>query len=237
MYNPNIFKILVVSLLMCPMLSPAMEMPINAQNMMLLSVANQSEQAVQAFITDPVTIQPYEDKDDYVISTINQPVILTSLGMFTLTLDNIDHPTSFLLIFTSPKDEQIIILQKVPYNEVNNIILIVNPDGAVSIAQGNTEHAIEKINAIQQNIVLPLAKNKKPKARVAHFAQDKVTINFDQPVTDAFVDQFNMKLNQLSNQVLQGLTRILPQKTRFFMKVSPEMTKAELQNLLDKINK
>ena len=50
MFKLNILKFLSVSLLMCPILSSAMELRNDVPETMLLSIANQSEQTIDSFI-------------------------------------------------------------------------------------------------------------------------------------------------------------------------------------------
>lgn len=158
--DKNIFKILSVSLLMCSMLSSAME-PLNeGPEKILLSIANQSERAVEAFF--PIlqmnqfnsfagTIQPFEDQDSVVLKNGNA-IIFTQLGTFTLAPDNADRPTYLVLSQdVAGHENQKLVVQEIPYHKSNNIIAIVNPNGSVSLAQGDAAQAEEKMNAIQQN--------------------------------------------------------------------------------------
>ncbi|HJZ23694.1 MAG TPA: hypothetical protein VJ201_04510 [Candidatus Babeliales bacterium] len=223
MKNLTIFKFLSVSLLMCPLFSPAMEMPRSEAKIsdMLVSIANQSEQPVYAYVVDDVmTIQPDEDTDDFVIPLERFPGIQTENGIYTLGLDNKKYPTSFILVLhKNGKDSNV---QKIPYNEVNNIIFIVNPDASVTVAQGNPVHAAEKIQATQvgKKIQYPAEKIQSnaqvvinPRANISSFAIDRITdydrsikrtfsavISFNQPPSRTFMGEF---INNLQ-QSLQG---------------------------------
>ena len=158
MFKLNILKFLSVSLLMCPSLSSAMEPRNDVPETMLLSISNQSEQIVEASILTEsalsdnavITIQPYDDKDNVIFKNDNA-CILTQLGFFTLAPDNLDHPEYLVLSqHTEGHENQTLIVQEIPYYRSNNITMIVNPDGSVSLAQVNMGYALEKMNIMQQ---------------------------------------------------------------------------------------
>lgn len=156
----NTFKLLSLSLLMCPLFSSAMEPENHGTQKILLSIANQSEQPIHAFITRPITVQPYEDEDNCINPAISHPVIHTENGMYTLT------PENAALILTLHKGGQTINLQTIPYYDINNVILIINPDNSVSIGHCNAENAIERMNIIKQsnNNIIP-QENRKAKLK------------------------------------------------------------------------
>lgn len=147
----NIFKFLSLSLLMCPLFSSAMEPENHAPERMLLSIANQSDQPIHAFITAPITVQPYEDQDN-VVPKNGSAIIFTQLGMFTLSPDDIHQPMSLVLSQNEAGHEnQDLVVQEMPYHKANNIVVIVNPNGSVSLAQADAGYAEEKMNAIKQS--------------------------------------------------------------------------------------
>ncbi len=250
------FKFLSIGLLLCPLFNSAMEMPNKdvKTSYMLVSIANQSEQPVYAFVSDQLTIQPYEDKNDYVVSTVNSPGIQTATGIYTLALDNVSHPTSFILnVFKEGKD---ISIQKIPYNEVNNIILIVNPDSSVTVAQGNPAHAAEKIREarvgekvqpaaekIQSNVQMV----KNPYAKIRTFMIETVTgydksiirtfsavISFNQKPSTSFMNEFMAKLQQS----LQGPVeiQIRPDGESVSIKGNTNLKQVDLQKTLNFLN-
>ena len=158
MFNSNVLKLLSISLLMCPLFSSAMEPRSDVAEAMLLSIANQSEQIIDTSVlmqdalskNAAITVQPYEDMDR-VISKNDTACITTQLGFFTLAPDNLDHPEFLVLSqHTVGHENQTLIVQEIPYYRSNNITMIVNPDGSVSLAQVDTRYALEKMNIMQQ---------------------------------------------------------------------------------------
>ncbi len=130
---------------------------------MLLTITNQSEQTVNAFIAPSfkegsnndylALIQPYEDKKDVVLKTGFAVVISNELGTFTLEPDNVDQPVSLMLFHQIVGHEnQDSIIQEIPYHRFNNIIMTVDSNGLVSLAQDDAAYALEKMNAIEQPI-------------------------------------------------------------------------------------
>ncbi len=264
MFKLNILKFLSVSLLMCPMLSSAMEPRNNAVETMLLSISNQSEQIVEAFVStiqagrflEDVTVQPYED-NDYVMRKNGRVKIYTQLGMFTLAPDNLEQPVSMVLSQNRAGHEgQILIVQEMPYHELNNVILIANPNGSVSFAQANVENAFERINAIQPDVaqvaIIPQARVAKcdlstqtrqflNSSHVEYYC--KASIVFDQEPNQQFMNNFIEFLKQrLPKPINHGGTRnripvqITSSGTSIYIRAPLLLTREFLQCILDYAN-
>lgn len=130
-------------------------------------------------------------------------------------------------------------------SQIDRNIASISISGQVNITQEFLQcligYANEHFAHYQNNIVQPLANpidiSKKPKAFGGLMGQ-RAMIRFDQPVTDAFVNQFYIHLKQLSDRVFEAPKRCLAPnlKEAFHMTVDHKFTTLEFQNLLDQVN-
>ena len=113
-------------------------------NVLKIEFSNQSDTVMGAFFTlahsgdfvNPTVIFSYEDKGGYESPKNKRTFITTSAGVFLLHPDNPVNPSVYELIKyeKGAGQQNSRVIQRLPYTTTNDIIIIANPDGSVSIA-------------------------------------------------------------------------------------------------------
>lgn len=259
MKNTNIFKILSIGLLIYPLASSAMEPENHGAQKILLSIANQSERAIDASILtqnalsqdNALIIQPYEDSDSVIFKNDNA-CITTQQGFFTLAPDDLYQPMSWVLSHhKTGHEEQTIVVQEIPYHRSNNIVVIVNPDDFVSLAQAEASYAEEKMNAIEQN---EMQTTKVPHASIDQFNLNgslghfncgygyatrmvydyEAVIVFDQEPSNLFINNF---IEYLLQGHISSTTQITVNNEQIHLRDNIELSRELLQEIIDLANK